>query len=121
MRKKSAWGWPSSGKLSKTARLEVGPRDLELDLERPFLVAPVDRQHAVGRDVRDRLGIVEVVAIFEPLALGDLGLGRDDLARLPDHPADGVADGGQLADRLGQDVADPFEDLLDACRAPSRG
>ncbi len=90
-----------------------GRETVELDLQRPFLVASVDRQHAVGRDVRDRLGIVEVVAIFEPFALGDLGLVGDDLAGLPDHPADRVAHGGQLADRLGEDVAHPFEDLLD--------
>ena len=105
-------GVPFQRQLREGRRLQLGPGDLELDLERPFLVAPVDRQDAVGRDVGDRLGVVEVVAVLEPLALGDLGLGRDDLAGLPDDAADRVADGGQLADRLGQDVADPFEDLL---------
>ena len=62
--------------------------------------------------MRDRLGVGEVVAVLQPLALGDLGLGRHDPARLPDDAADRLADGGDLADRLGQDVADPFEDLL---------
>ena len=112
-RKRSAWGWPSSGSWLKNAASTSGREHLELDLERPFLVAPVDRQDAVGRDVRDRLGVIEVVAVFQPLPFGDLGLGGGDLARLPDDPADRVADGRQLADRLGQDVADPFEDLLD--------
>ena len=103
--------------LPERRLLQVGPGDLELDLERAFLVAPVDRQDAVRRDVGDRLGVVEVVAVLQPLAFGDLGLGRDDLARLPDDAADRVADGGQLADRLGQDVADPFEDLLGGLEA----
>ena len=66
----------------------------------------------MGRDVGDRLGVGEVVAILQAPRLGDVGLGRDDLAGLPDDPADGVADHGQLVDRLGQDVADAFEDLL---------
>ena len=73
-----------------------------------------------GGMLRDRLGVGEVVAIFQPLAVGNLGLGRDDLARLPDDPSDGVADDRQLVDRLGEDVADAFEDLLGRSRAPSR-
>ena len=113
LRKNSAWGWPSSGSWCERRRFQVGPRDVELDLERPFLVAPVDRQHAVRRDVRDRLGVVEVVAVFQPLPFGDLGLAGDDLAGLPDDAADRVADRGHLADRLGEDVADAFEHLLD--------
>ena len=34
--------------LPERRLLQVGTQDLELDLERAFLVAPVDRQHAVG-------------------------------------------------------------------------
>ena len=78
--------------LAEQRGLDVGPGDLELDLQRPFLVAAVDRQHAVGRDLRDRLGVVEVIAVFQALALGDLALAGDDLAGLPDDPADRVAD-----------------------------
>ena len=97
--------------LREGGLFQVGPGDLQLDLQRPFLVTPVDRQDAVRGDVGDRLGVVEVVAVLQALPLGDLGLGGDDLAGLPDDPADGVADGGQLADGLGEDVADPFEHL----------
>ena len=75
-RKNSACGMAFQRELAEERGLELGPRDLELDLERPFLVAAVDRQHAVRRDVRERLGVVEVVAVFQALALGDLGLGR---------------------------------------------
>ena len=99
--------------LAEQRGLHVGPGDLELDLQRAFLVAAVDRQHAVGRDLRDRLGVFEVIAVFQALALGDLRLAGDDLAGLPDDLADGVADHGHLADRLGEDVADPLQDLLD--------
>ena len=99
--------------LAEEHRLHVGPRDLELDLQRAFLVAAVDRQHAVRRDLRDRLGVVEIIAVLEALALGDLALAGDDLAGPPDDLADRVADGGHLADGLGEDVADALEDLLD--------
>ena len=98
-----------------------GAGDLELDLERPFLVAAVDRQDAMRRDVRDRLGVVEIIAVLQALAFGNLGLGGDDLAGLPDDPADRVADRGHLADGLGEDVADPFEDLLGRVEFLSRG
>ena len=66
----------------------------------------------MGRDVDDRLGVVEIVAIFEALALGNLRLGGDDLAGLPDDPPDGVADVGKLTDCLGEDEPDPVEHLL---------
>ncbi len=62
-------------KLAEEHGFQLGPRHIEPDLERPFLVTPVDRQHAMRRDLSDRLGIIEIVAILEPLALGDLGLG----------------------------------------------
>ena len=58
--------------LAEQRGLHVGPGHLELDLQRAFLVAAVDRQHAVGRDLRDRLGVFEVIAVFQALALGDL-------------------------------------------------
>ena len=58
--------------LAEQRGLDLGPRHLELDLERPFLVAAVDRQHAVGRDLGDRLGVFEVIAVFQALTLGDL-------------------------------------------------
>ena len=79
-------------KLAEEHGLEVGPRDIEPDLERTFLVAAIDRQNAMRRDLSDRLGVVKIVAILEALALGDLGLGGDDLAGLPDDLAHRVAD-----------------------------
>jgi hypothetical protein len=103
--------------LPERRLFQVGTQDLELDLEGAFLVAPIDREHAVGGDVRDRLGVGEVVAIFQALAFGDLGLGGHDPARLPDDATDRLAHGGYLADGLGQDVSDPFEDLLGGRRS----
>ena len=67
-----ALGMAFQGELAEERGFHFGPRHLELDLERAFLVASVDRQHAMGRNLRDRLGIVEVIAIFQPLAFGDL-------------------------------------------------
>ena len=46
------------------------------------------------------------------MPFGDLGLGRDDPARLPEEAANGVTDGCHLADGFGQDVTDAFQDLL---------
>ncbi len=106
--------------LAEEHRLDLGPRHLELDLERAFLIPAVDREHAMRRDLGDRLGILEVIAVFQALTFGHFRLGGDDLAGLPHDLADGVADHGHLADRLGEDVADPFQDLLDRSRRLSR-
>ena len=74
-------------KLAEEHGLQVGPRDIDPDLERTFLVAAIDRQNAMRRNLGDRLGVIKIVAILEPLALGQLGLGGDDLAGLPDDLA----------------------------------
>ena len=103
--------------LTERGLFQLGARDLQLDLERAFLVPPVDRQDPVWGDVGDGLGVVEVVAVFQPFAVGDLGLAGHDLAGLPDDPSDGVANGGEFADRLGEDVADAFEDGLGSLHA----
>ena len=100
------------GKLMEKGGLELGTGDLEPDLQRPFLVSPVDRQHPVRRHLRKRLGIIEVIAILQALSLGNISLAGGDLGGLPDHLAHGVAHGRHLADGLGQDVADTFENLL---------
>ncbi len=105
---------PFQGELAEDRALQVLPRDFELDLERAFLVGPVDRQDAVRRDVADRLGVVEVVAVLQPLPFGEvLALGGHDLAGLPDGATDRVADDRQLVDRFREDVADAFQHLLD--------
>ena len=100
------------GKLMEKGGLELGAGDFEPDLQRPFLVSPVDRQHSVRRHLRKRLGIIEVIAILQALSLGNISLAGGDLGGLPDHLAHGVAHGRHLADGLGQDVADTFQDLL---------
>ena len=100
-------------KLRIRSLLQVGPRHLKLHLERTFLVPPIDRQHPVRRDMSNRLRVFEVVAILEPLAIGNLSLGRDDLTGLPNHPSHRVTHHRQLADRLRQNVPNPFEHLLD--------
>ncbi len=109
---------PFERQLAQDGAFEVMPRHLELDLERAFLVAAIDRQDAMRRDVPHGLGILEIVAVFEALALGQtLALGRDHLARLPDGAADRLADDGELVDRLGEDVPHAFEDLLGRLQA----
>jgi len=65
------------------------------------------------RNLGDRLGIFEVIAVFQTLPFGHFRLGGDHLTGLPHDLADGVADHGHLADRLGEDMADPFQDFLD--------
>ena len=108
-----ALGMPFQGQLAEDRALDVLAGQLEFDLENRFFIAAVDRQDAVRRDVIDRFGVVEIIAEIESLSLGDVvGLGGDDLTGLPDDAARGVANLGKFADRLGQDVADPFEDFL---------
>ena len=104
-------------KLTDKHSFEIGPRYIESDLERTFLVATIDRQNSMRRDLRDRLGVVKIVPILEPLPLGNFGLAGDDLAGLPDDLADGIAHRGHLADGFREDVADPFEHLLDRFEA----
>ena len=74
-------------KLGEEGGLELGSGQVEADLERTFLVTSVDGEHAVRRDLRDGLGIIKIVAVFQALAFGDLGLGGDDLAGLPHQAA----------------------------------
>ncbi len=64
------------------------------------------------RNLRHRLGIVEIVAVLEALPFGNLGLVGHDPAGFPDQPANRVPYRGHLADGFGQYVADPFEHLL---------
>ena len=101
-------------KLPQDRAFEILPGNFQLHLQRAFLVAAIDRQHAMRRNVAHGLGVFEVVAIFQALTFGEVfALGGDDLARFPDGAADGFADDRQLVDRLGQDVADAFEHALD--------
>ena len=59
---------------------------LQLDLQGVFLLAAVDGQDAVRRNVPDRLGELEVVLVLEPLPFGELlALGRAELAGVPQH------------------------------------
>ena len=99
--------------LAEEDGFDLGPGHIEPNLERTFLVAAVDGQHAMRRDLGDRLGVFEIIAVFEALPFGDLGLGGDDLAGFPHDPAHRVAHRGHLADGLGEDVADAFDDLFD--------
>ena len=86
-RMNSACGWSSRGKLVQGwPLLHLGPalgRQLKLrqSIHQAiiFLLAAVDRQDAVRRDVPDRLGELEVILVVAPLPLGEffaLGGGR---------------------------------------------
>ena len=61
-------------KLGEESVLNLGPREIEPDLERTLLIASIDGEDAVGRDLGDGLGVVEIIAIFEALPFGDLRL-----------------------------------------------
>ena len=78
-------------KLSEERGFDFRPRQIEPDLERAFLVAPVDGENSMRRDLSDGLGIVEIIAVLEALPFGNLGLGGDDPAGFPDEPANRVA------------------------------
>ena len=56
-------------KLSEEGALDIRAGQLQPDLERPLLVAAIDGEHAVGRNLGKRLRIVKIIAIFEALAL----------------------------------------------------
>ncbi len=87
--------------------------ELHLDRQRVFLLAAVDRQDAVRRDVAHRLVELEVALVLAALTFGEFfALGRADFAAVPQHVADGGAHVGRLGDLLGEDVADAGQHVL---------
>ena len=95
---------------------------LQLDLQGVFLLAAVDGQDAVRRDVADRLGELEVILVLQPLPFGEfLALGRAQLARVPQDGADARRGRrpSRRSSRPGCAARRPARPP--ACSAPSRG
>ena len=69
--------------------LAGGGIPLELHRQGVFLLAAVDGQDAVRRDVADRLAELEVILVIQPLPFGEfLALGGTELAGVPQDGAD---------------------------------
>ena len=85
--------------------LDRGFVGFDLDAEHLGPLAAIDRQHAMRRNVVERLAEVEVVVELVILLLVVVDLGADQLAGLAIDLADALPQLGPFAELLGQDVA----------------
>ena len=87
---------------------------LQLRRQGAVLLAAVDGEDAVRRDLANRLGELEVVFVLQPLALRELvALARRQPTRVPENQPEDRTHVGRLGDHLGDDVPGAGEDVLD--------